>query len=49
MKVGALLAAQDGLSAIPEDWREQVTKFKEYNDLIDKLVAQRAIISIVPS
>ncbi|GLC50720.1 hypothetical protein PLESTB_000412000 [Pleodorina starrii] len=37
--VGALLAAQSGLGCLPADWKRQVTKFDQYEALVDKLLA----------
>jgi ADP-ribosylglycohydrolase len=48
MLAGALLAAEHYKDDLPEDWLEQVKKLDEYKELADKLVSQRAIISILP-
>ncbi|GIL77586.1 hypothetical protein Vretimale_6819 [Volvox reticuliferus] len=36
--VGALLAAESGLSALPADWKSATTKFSEYEAMVDKLL-----------
>lgn len=48
LQAGALLAAEHYKDDLPEDWLEQVKKLDEYKELADKLVSQRAIISILP-
>lgn len=48
MLAGALLAAEHARDGLPEEWLEQVAKLDDYKDLADKLVSQRAIISIMP-
>lgn len=48
MLAGAILAAEHYREDLPEDWLEQIKKLDEYKDLADKLVSQRAIISILP-
>lgn len=37
--LGALLAAQGGMESIPQGWRDQTTGYKEYEALVDKLLA----------
>jgi len=37
--VGALLAAQGGLDAIPENWRSATLRYEQYNSIADSLVA----------
>jgi hypothetical protein len=48
LQAGALLAAEHARDGLPEEWLEQVAKLDDYKDLADKLVSQRAIISIMP-
>ncbi|GLI62947.1 hypothetical protein VaNZ11_005801, partial [Volvox africanus] len=36
--IGALLAAESGLSALPADWKSKTTKFAEYESLVDKVL-----------
>ncbi len=47
VQAGALLAAEHYEEGLPEDWQEKVKKLDEYKELADKLVSQRAIISIL--
>ncbi|KXZ52342.1 hypothetical protein GPECTOR_10g975 [Gonium pectorale] len=37
--IGALLAAQGGVSSLPAEWIAQVSKWAEYEALVDKLLA----------
>ena len=48
MQAGALLAAEHSKNDLPEEWLEQVKRLDEYQELAEKLVSQRAIISILP-
>ena len=48
MQAGAFQAAEAGLEAVPDNWIARVAKIEEYQDLTDKLVSQRAIITILP-
>ena len=48
LQAGALLAAEQSKNDLPEEWLEQVKRLDEYQELVEKLVSQRAIISILP-